>query len=186
MGLQSRRVGNEWDLLLHLQRSNPSILQAVNRNSSPEVDAFLLVLLRTGGIVSQNGREILVYSHEAKISFPRFFPSVPLEARLAVPVFHPNVDPVSGFVCLWNRFAPGDTVIEAVCRLQRVISWKLLNLDQDQVIQPRAVVWYEDPNRAQPLPLAFEALVWPDECGLEHESRIASSARRRRLEPIGR
>jgi len=52
-----------------------------------------------------------------RFAFARFFPAVPIEAYLTRPVFHPNVHPTTGFVCLWSRFSKADTVIEALCRL---------------------------------------------------------------------
>ena len=67
----------------------------------------------TSGILKR--RELpLVRSHEVVFRFPRFYPSVPIEAVLSVPTFHPNVDSDTGFVCLWNNFASGDTILEAL------------------------------------------------------------------------
>jgi len=181
MGLYHRRVDNEWDLLMHLQRSNPSVLQHLTRHSSPDADTFKLALLETGGITIQNGRLLLTYSHTSEIRFPRFFPSVPIEVRLGTPVFHPNVDPVSGFACLWDRFDPGDTVTDAVCRLQQIISWKLLNLDPDQVIEPRAVLWFKDPSRTERLPFDFIPVVKPEDVRSKDTPALRATARRRRL-----
>ena len=88
-----------------------------------------------------------VDSHAVTLHFPKFFPSVPIEASLAHPVFHPNVHPETGFVCLWNRFSPGDTVMEAISQLQQVITWKLVNQETDHLMQPEALAWYKDPAR---------------------------------------
>lgn len=182
--LRKRRVDNEWYLLQELQKKNSSIVQSLNRSSTLDGDTFGLALLRTSGIFDRNGSKIAHMYHEAEVRFSRFFPSVPIEVRLAAPVFHPNVDPVSGFVCLWNQFAPGDTIVETVRRLQQVISWKLLNIDPDQVIQPDAVLWFQDPNRAEHLPLEFEELLETDEYIKARSLVSRRPSPRKRLEPL--
>jgi len=75
------------------------------------------------------------------LRFPRFFPAVPIEATLTLPVFHPNVDSRSGFVCLWTRTSPGDTVMEALRRLQRIVAWAAVNNEAEHVMQPEAARW---------------------------------------------
>jgi len=66
---------------------------------------------------------------------------VPIEAFLAVPVFHPNVHPDNGFVCLWTRGSTGDTIVTALVRLQNVIGWRLHNASPDHLMQPAALAW---------------------------------------------
>ncbi|HLW86645.1 MAG TPA: hypothetical protein VKR60_15615 [Candidatus Sulfotelmatobacter sp.] len=100
--------------------------------------------------------------HDVTFHFPRFFPSVPIEASLAQAVFHPNVHPENGFVCLWDGFSPGDTVLEAAGQLQRVIGWQLVNERADHLMQPQALAWYRNPERSMRLPLAFQSLQKPE------------------------
>src|SRR5712692_910090 len=99
LGLRDRRLRNEWDLLQEMGRANPSTLDIL----VGEPELFRITLHQTRGTLRRGGQNALVSSHAAEIRFPRFFPSLTIEARLLHPVFHPNVDPDSGFVCLWER-----------------------------------------------------------------------------------
>jgi hypothetical protein len=179
---RQRRVHNEWELLQALEQKNPFTLRVLERIRAAEDDAFHFRLDRTSGIVIRDGAMSLVRSHLAELRLPRFFPSVPIEAKLADPVFHPNVDPQSGFVCLWDRFSAGDTVMEAVRRLQLVISWKLYNLETEQVIQPAAARWFRNPNRNQCLPLEFMPLVEVESFLLMKTAARRAPGVRRRLD----
>jgi hypothetical protein len=187
MGIDLRqvRVSNEWKLLQEVVSLNPSLVEILDRRSGPEQDVFRVTLRQTGGVIQTGATKELVFSHTAEIGFARFFPSVPIEVHLATPVFHPNVEPCTGFVCLWNRFSPGDTVCEALYRLQHILSWSLVNLESVHVMQVDAAKWYEDPLRRTALPLSFTALCWPRQYSPENhrdENRCGTS--RKRLEPI--
>ena len=116
--LRDRRIENEWGLLRDAQRSQPSIVELFDRESISDGESFRLALHETSGIVEIDGHRSVISSHHVEIRFPRFFPSVLLEVRLARPVFHPNVDPQNGFVCLWNRFAVEYTAVAALRQLQ--------------------------------------------------------------------
>lgn len=122
--LRNRRLENEWDLLGLLAQANPENLQVVGRNRETDGDWFQVILHQT---------------HAAGFRFPDLFPSVPIEAFLKQPVFHPNVHPETGFVCLWDRFSSSDTIAIAVRQLQRVIRWEVFNSNPDHVMQPEAL-----------------------------------------------
>ena len=147
MSLRERRIENEWLFLLRLRDANPDALEVEKRESVCGGDWFHIVLHQTGGLPLGNPVSGVVHSHEVRVHFPEFFPAVPVEAYLAIPVLHPNIHPENGFVCLWDRFSPGDSIIETVRQLQRVISWELSNRDADHVMQPEA--WEHSP--ASPL-----------------------------------
>jgi hypothetical protein len=149
---RDRRIENEWALLCDAQRRHPALLEVLGKHSGPDGNSFALLLHDTSGLVEIHGRRTLVASHGAKIRFPRFFPCVPMEATLQRPVFHPNVDPNKGFVCLWSGFAVGDTVVTAIQQLQKVVAWELINQDPRHVFQPTAVEWYKSPSREWSLP----------------------------------
>jgi hypothetical protein len=157
--VRDRRIENEWALLCNAQRRYPTLLEVLGKHSGPDGDSFAILLHDTSGLVEIDGQKTLVSSHEAEIRFPRFFPYVPMEATLLRPVFHPNVDPINGFVCLWSRFAVGDTVVTALLQLQKVIVWELINQDPRHVIQPTAVEWYKSPSREWSLPLSYVAIL---------------------------
>jgi ubiquitin-protein ligase len=180
--LRERRIRNEWELLQAFKGRNPCTLHVLEHCCTGEDDTFYCTLEQTSGIVIRDGIKVLERSHLAELRFPRFFPSVPIEARLAIPVFHPNVDPQSGFVCLWERSSASDTVMEAVRRLQLVISWESFNLKSDQVIHPAAVQWYLDQNRIERLPFEFTPLLEVEEFRLMKSYSQGLRGSRRRLE----
>ncbi len=66
---------------------------------------------------------------------------------------HPNVHPLTGFICLWSRHSAGDTVVEALLQTQRVLSGELWNRDPDHLMQPEA---------SDPVRLAYETFRVPD------------------------
>lgn len=139
--VHERRIEQEWKLLLALAAENPEILRDCVREDKADGTLFRFQLLQTQALVEEGGQLRVVDQHKITLRFPRFFPVVPTEASLAQPVFHPNVHPETGFVCLWNRFSSGDTVIEAVRQLQKVISWVLHNETPDHLMQSNALSW---------------------------------------------
>ena len=155
--LRQRRIKNEGGILAALAQANPDGLEILD--ASPQRGVFRVSLGQTSGILRLDFPSLVATRHEAEISFPRFFPDAPIEARLLAPVFHPNVDPLNGLVCLWDRFSAGDTAAEALRRLQQIIAWKMFNLDARHLMQPEAAEWSRHPDR--PLPLEFTPLIIP-------------------------
>jgi len=178
--LYERRVGQEWTLLERLAGRNPGVVEAAARRRLADGDQFEVVIHQTSGIVGWRGTEaILERSHRVTLRFPRFFPAVPIEATLARPVFHPNVDPISSFVCLWTRTSAGDTVMEALRRLQRIIAWAAVNYDEVHVMQPEAARWGRE--QGEQARLEFTPLVEVEE--FRREKEYTAREGRRRLEP---
>ncbi|HKM80732.1 MAG TPA: ubiquitin-conjugating enzyme E2 [Candidatus Acidoferrum sp.] len=168
--VRDRRIENEWALLSDAQRRHPALLEVLGKQSGPDGDSFIVLIHGTSGLSLLEGCKALISSHRVEIRFPRFFPYVPMEATLQRPVFHPNVDPRNGFVCLWSRFAVEDTVVTALQQLQKVIAWELINQDPRHVIQPTAVEWYNDPSREYSLPLPYTPIASSDSLTSEHPS----------------
>lgn len=183
---RERRISNEWSLLQQVARLNGGLVEVLGRYSAPEDDLLTVAVHQTCGIVQTGTAREFVFSHVVELRFTRFFPSVPIEAALRVPVFHPNVDPENGFACLWNRVSASDTVARALQRLQFIISWTIVNLESAHLLQPTAAQWYQDPARQTALPLRFQAITWPDDEGLVGTPDSASQCipPRRRLERI--
>lgn len=176
--LYERRVDEEWNLLQKLAERNPGVVELVGRRRLADGDLFEVALHQTAGIVGWRGTEpVLERSHRVLLRFPRFFPAVPIEATLASPVFHPNVDPRSGFVCLWTRTSAGDTIMEALRRLQRIVAWAAVNNAAEHVMQPEAVRWGQD--QAERARLDFTPLVEAAEFKLERDYREPKGRRKR-------
>jgi hypothetical protein len=178
-GVRARRLDREWELLAALAGHNPGVLELVGRESQPESEVFRVILHRTSALsLTQSPRVMESASHRAWFRYPAYFPSVPIEGFLDEPVFHPNVHPENGFVCLWSRFSPGDTIIEALRQLQRIVTWELWNGRAEHVMQPEALKW----GRDVAISLTCELLWVPENLQLERTYGRRPGGSRRRLE----
>jgi ubiquitin-protein ligase len=177
MELRQRRIENEWELLQQLAQANPALLSDIQRHQ----DDFLLKLSQTTAPVRMDENIDLRSEHDVRLSFPRFFPTMPIEAYVTPPVFHPNVHPDTGFVCLWNRFSLHDTVVEALCQLQRVLTFTLFSESADHVMQPEALEWAE--KECSEDKLNFKLLALEKIPGYKAES-LRTKGHRKRLSSI--
>ena len=165
--LRERRIAAERGFLDAMVRLNPGRLEFESWHRERDTDIARVRLLDTpasllNGSVSQ--------THAVRLVFPAYFPSVPIEAYLDVPVLHPNVHPENGFICLWEKHSAGDTMIQALLQTQRVITGKLHNSNPEHVMQPAL-----DP----PTPLPYFPLATP-----EDPTRPQFNKPRRRLSKI--
>lgn len=174
--VRGRRIENEWRLLQELARANPDVVRILGRERAMEGDVFRVALDSTGGLRGVAPDLRVAASHVVRFRFPEYFPAAPLEAFLETPVYHPNVHPEHGFVCLWAEASPGDTICEAIGKLRQVISWELMNPHADHVMQPEAL---GRPPRV-PLPLACAPLVMPAGYRAERAYRGAPAGPRRK------
>jgi hypothetical protein len=179
--LYERRVEQEWRLLQSLAEANPGLIEILERRLDQGDEILDFNLHKTEALREEAGALTIQNSHRVAVHFPRFFPSVPLEASLAEPVFHPNVNPDNGFVCLWNRFSAGDTIIQAISQLQGILTWQLVNEHPDHLMQPDALVWLKDPNRHVALPLTGQPVRRPEGFTLAHTYATRPEGFRRRL-----
>jgi hypothetical protein len=175
---RDRRIDNEWALLAELARANPGALDDLSRSRDAEADFFRVTLHRTTALTGTPPDLQRVDAHVVEFRFPAWFPAVPIEAFLAVPVFHPNVHPDNGFVCLWTRGSTGDTIVTALVRLQNVIGWRLHNASPDHLMQPAALAWLAS---APDLPLPCTPIEIPAPLLLELNWRQPPAEFRRRL-----
>ena len=153
------RIEQEWKLLNQLQELNPQFLSLLGRKSRPHEDTFGVQLLQSPGIVEIcNGLPVIREEHTLRLCFPRFYPDVPIECYVKEPLFHPNVRSDKGFICLWERFNLGDTVIQAVCRTQAMIAHRMMNLQPEHVMNAEAAEWYEQQGK----PAALVPLEGPE------------------------
>ncbi|MFZ0731898.1 MAG: ubiquitin-conjugating enzyme E2 [Candidatus Sulfotelmatobacter sp.] len=176
-----RRVEQEWRLLQALIEGNQTILGAAKEKETENGIAFDFDLHHTDSLIKGLHGFQVHTNHKISLHFPKFFPSMPIEARLGQPVFHPNIHPETGFVCLWGKFSPGDTVIEAVAQLQRVVTWHLLNRESEHIMQLVALEWFDDAARSVSLPLRFQPISVPRGLLLQRTYRNPPTNLRRRL-----
>lgn len=175
--LRERRLAHEWEVLQQLKANSPEKLLLMERKGD---EAFLLTVADMPALSAKPGKDLLTVVtdlHSIMISFPRYYPSMPCEVYLSRPVFHPNIDPVNGFVCLWNKHRVAYTSIQALMQLSAILAWRLFNPDAPHLMQPDALDWHNTASEAKTyLPLAngpwLENALFP-----EHHQQ----SRRRRL-----
>jgi ubiquitin-protein ligase len=144
-GQRARRIANEWAVL--------TSLAPAERRAEGDTDVFTTTIRDAPALVGDPEALEIVRDHDLVFRLPRFFPTMPVEVFLARPVFHPNVHPRTGFVCLWKEDDPGNSVADAIVRLRLVISWRMFNESPVHVMQEEAVRWYRSPGRSIAVPL---------------------------------
>jgi ubiquitin-protein ligase len=142
--LRRDRVEREWRLLERLARANPDMIEVVTRRSTHGGDAFELHLHASPGVERLEGdRMVTRQTHPIRLEFTRFYPDVPIECYVDAPLFHPNVKPETGFVCLWEQANPRDTAIQAVARAQAMAAYRMVNMGGAHLMNKPAGEWYE-------------------------------------------
>jgi ubiquitin-protein ligase len=180
-GMRARRLDNEWQAVTRLAECNPGVVCAVERITREAREIFQLRLCQSAGVSLSPAEKHIAWDHGLQLRFPRFYPAVPLEAYLDNPVFHPNVDPATGFICLWERTSPGDNSLEAVRRVQAILAWKMFNLETVHVMQPEAAEWLATQAEFT-LPLGHTTIRTPLEWQMERfVCKAPAASGRRRL-----
>jgi hypothetical protein len=144
-GVRAERIAQEWRLLNQLATLNPSHLKVIGRKSRPHEERFGFMLTQSPGIESldESGAPVIRWEHTLNLCFPRLYPDVPIECYIKEALFHPNVRPDTGYVCVWERFRLDDTAIQAVCRAQAMAAFRMMNLVGPHVMNPEAAAWLE-------------------------------------------
>lgn len=136
MTLRDRRIENEWLSLCALAQDNPSIIVSTHRALSE----FTVSLQNSPAWVAGAEGPVLKTDHCVRYRFPAYYPHLPVEAWFAVPVFHPNVDPLNGFACLWRDHYPTRTVIDAIVITRALIAHQTRNSHPLHIMQPDALI----------------------------------------------
>ncbi|WP_446743872.1 ubiquitin-conjugating enzyme E2 variant [Silvibacterium acidisoli] len=149
--LRERRMQSEWLLLTKLAESNPEIIDSLDRTP----DAFRVHLSNTPGWIAVEDRPVLQSEHWIEYLFPRYYPTLPLEAYCRRPAFHPNIHPETGFLCLWEDYLPNRSMLDAVVTTRAVLAHQAMNRSAQHCMQPAA--FHCDP-------LEIPALCVPESC----------------------
>jgi ubiquitin-protein ligase len=158
--LRADRIEKEWELLHRLQRLNPQHVEIVAREPSPSIEHFVVRLHRSPGISQVHGPRMAIReTHTLQLGFPRFYPEVPIECMVEERLFHPNIKPETGFVCLWDEADPRETVIQALARAQAMAAYRMVNMGGPHLMNHEAGDWYRDVALSAGLvPLTWEEL----------------------------
>jgi hypothetical protein len=81
--------------------------------------------------------------HTLRLCFTRFYPEVLIDCYVEEPLFHTNVKPETGFVCLWEQANSRETVIQALARTQAIAAFRMVNAGGAHIMNMEAAEWYE-------------------------------------------
>ena len=158
--LRADRIEREWRLLERLAAANSEQIELLDRQASPGDDVFRVRLYNSPGLQHAAGADLDVRDeHTIRLGFTRFYPDVPIECYVEEPLFHPNVRPETGFVCLWQDANPRDTAIQAVARAQAMAAYRMVNLGGPHQMNREASAWYTEIGQPRELvPLTWHGL----------------------------
>jgi hypothetical protein len=157
--LRADRIEKEWSLLSRLSTANPEYVEILGRVPSPVEELFHVGLRGSPGVEAiSNGKPRTRETHTLRLSFPRFYPDVPIDCYIKEPLFHPNVKRETGFVCLWEQSSPNDTVIQALARTQAMAAFRMVNVGGPHVMNHEAANWYQ----STALPQGLVPLTWKE------------------------
>lgn len=169
MNLRNRRMEIEWQLLEALAAANPTSFGSVIRLQ----DEFRILMRESPAWVGSSKEGRVETEHELRYVYPRYYPSLPLEGYFVRPVLHVNVDPVTGFVCLWKDYRPAQTIVDAILITRAIMACKVANWDPAHRLQEVSVL-----ERSGAYALSMPALTIPASCRPLLPHRGAGSKRR--------
>jgi hypothetical protein len=111
--------------------------------------------------------------HVLRYVYPRYYPSLPLEGYFVYPISHINVDPVTGFVCLWQDYRPAQTIVDAILITRAIMGCKVANWDPAHRMQQDTVL--EHPEFGE---LSMPSLIIPASCRPPLSYRRSGNKRR--------
>jgi len=159
--LRDDRIQNEWRLLEQLARLNPGAVRAERHERSPGKDVFLVRLNESSGVesIDREGNPVIRHSHTLRFVFQRYYPDMPVEAYVDQPLFHPNIRPETGFVCLWESSSADYTIVQAVARARAMAAFRMVNLGTAHLMNRGAAQWYTQVGMPRQLvPLSWDEL----------------------------
>lgn len=123
MNLRDRRMEEEWQLLEELACANPRVFAEISRSSGE----FRVALKESPAWVREGSEMRIENEHAVRYAYPRYYPALPIDGYFARPVVHVNVDPVTGFVCLWDRYRPSQTIVDAILITRSIMACRTAN-----------------------------------------------------------
>jgi ubiquitin-protein ligase len=158
--LRADRIEKEWRMLERFSGLNADKLEVLERRSHPDEEIFHIQLSNSPGIAAlESDQPVLRNRHRLRFVYPRFYPEMPIECYVEEPLFHPNVKPETGFLCLWEQSSPRHSVIQAIARAHAMAAYRMVNLGGPHLMNHRAGEWYK--NKAMPgnlVPLSWDEL----------------------------
>jgi ubiquitin-protein ligase len=123
MSIRDHRINAEWEMLEDLVEANRTTFAFIIRLK----DQFLVQMQESPAWIEGATEPRIETVHALRYIYPRFYPTLPLEGYFVRPIQHVNVDPVTGFVCLWLHFRPAQTIIDAILTTRSILAGKTAN-----------------------------------------------------------
>jgi len=149
MNLRNRRMEIEWQFLEALADANRTTFASITRS----LNEFRVILRESPAWVGKGKERHIETEHALRYVYPRYYPALPLEAYFVRPVSHINIDPVTGFICLWKDYRLGQTIVNAILITRAIMAWKAANWDPEHCMQ-----------QAESSPLSIPTLTIPASC----------------------
>lgn len=162
MDTRNRRMNAEWQLLQVLVDANQLMFASIDRLQ----DEFRVVMRESPAWVGKEDERRIETEHALRYVYPRYYPSLPLDGYFIRPVLHVNVDPLTGFVCLWKNYQPAQTIVDAILITRAVMACEVANWDPAHRMQQVTFINSRE-SSALPMPsLTIPAvcrprLLWP-------------------------
>lgn len=173
------RLAGEWTLLEQSAALNPGRIRALSQEDS--TFRFTLHHVPAPALDANPKDRHIVATHAVEVVFPEHFPAAPLELSLKTPVWHPNVHPLTGFVCLWQGHRASHNIELALHKLLAILSWQVLNRDGVHVMQPDALAAADLDGQSLQRALRCAPLIGTATFQYEPATPSAVLPRRRRL-----
>lgn len=157
MNLRSRRMDAEWKLLEALADTNRMIFAAISRSENE----FRVDMRDSPAWIGGRHERKIETAHLLRYVYPRYYPSLPLEGYFACPIFHVNVDPATGFVCLWQDYRPARTIVDAILITRAIMAGNVANLNPVHRMQQDAALDCEDCHALPMTPLTLPSACRP-------------------------
>ncbi|MCU1224433.1 MAG: hypothetical protein JWQ42_2526 [Edaphobacter sp.] len=155
MNLRNRRIETEWQLLEVLADANRTTFAAILRSG----DEFRIDMRESPAWVGGSRERWVETAHTLRYAYPRYYPSLPLEGYFVRPIFQVNVDPATGFVCLWQDYRPAQTIVDAILITRAIMAGKAANRDPAHLMQQDATSMCRESDQ-----LSMPSLTLPISC----------------------
>ena len=127
--------------LEELKRTNPKIDFIPNTSHAPS--RYKIIFLEEGICgIKDNGEPIISEKHEIEIILGEHYPGVAPNVQWKSKIFHPNISPETGKVCLGvlsDRYLPGLGLAKLVSMLFEMLQFR--NYDIDNPFNEKAAEW---------------------------------------------
>lgn len=160
MHLRNRRMDAEWQLLQALANANPATFAEILRLE----EGFRCTMQLSPAWVKHGSERRVETEHVLRYVYPRYYPSLPLEGYFVRPIVHLNVDPATGFACLWQEYRPAQTIIDAILITRAIMAHRVANQGSLHQMQPDAGELCELPMPPLALPAECRP-AWPGKSG---------------------